>query len=96
MNDLVEGEMYVVASEQGRLIVTIVAGEAVCFAARCPHAGADLAEGGLAHGRVSCPKHGWKFDVVSGRAVYPPDEACRLKRYGVAWVEGHLVVTLPD
>lgn len=92
MADLEEGGMCEVETENGRLIVTLVKGKAVCFAAKCPHAGADLSEGGLANGRVSCPKHGWKFDVVSGRAVYPPDEACRLKRYSVEIVDEVVVV----
>lgn len=32
----------------------------------CPHAGAALAEGHLSNGEVSCPWHGWRFDLRTG------------------------------
>ena len=32
----------------------------------CPHAGASLAEGHVADGEVSCPWHGWRFDLATG------------------------------
>ncbi len=33
----------------------------------CPHAGGPLAQGAI-HGHVvTCPWHGWQFDVTSGR-----------------------------
>ena len=33
----------------------------------CPHAGGPLAKGRLAGQVVTCPWHGWQFDVTSGR-----------------------------
>jgi nitrite reductase (NADH) small subunit/3-phenylpropionate/trans-cinnamate dioxygenase ferredoxin subunit len=32
----------------------------------CPHAGAALAEGHVSNGEVSCPWHGWRFDLRTG------------------------------
>ena len=32
----------------------------------CPHSGADLGLGRVKDGRVSCPDHGWTFDLGSG------------------------------
>src|SRR5690348_14357617 len=32
----------------------------------CPHAGGPLGEGALRGTVVTCPWHGWQFDVVSG------------------------------
>ncbi len=32
----------------------------------CPHEGGPLAEGNLEGDSVTCPWHGWQFDVVSG------------------------------
>lgn len=32
----------------------------------CPHAGAALAEGHVSDGEVSCPWHGWRFDLRTG------------------------------
>ena len=33
----------------------------------CPHAGGPLGEGVLEGSIVTCPWHGWQFDVASGR-----------------------------
>ncbi len=34
--------------------------------ARCPHSGADLGPGRVHEGRVTCPDHGWTFDLSTG------------------------------
>jgi NAD(P)H-dependent nitrite reductase small subunit len=33
----------------------------------CPHAGGPLAQGTVQSGVVTCPWHGWQFDVKTGR-----------------------------
>lgn len=33
----------------------------------CPHAGGPLAKGALTGCIVTCPWHGWQFDVATGR-----------------------------
>ncbi|MCR9198514.1 MAG: Rieske 2Fe-2S domain-containing protein [Planctomycetaceae bacterium] len=33
----------------------------------CPHAGGPLGKGTLNGGTVTCPWHGWQFDVTSGQ-----------------------------
>lgn len=32
----------------------------------CPHMGGALEEGKIEHGCVTCPQHGWRFDLKSG------------------------------
>jgi len=39
----------------------------------CPHAGGPLGEGTLTGTVVTCPWHGWKFDVISGQREGNPD-----------------------
>jgi nitrite reductase (NADH) small subunit len=38
----------------------------------CPHAGGPLARGKLSGHVVTCPWHGWQFDVTSGRHCLAP------------------------
>jgi len=38
----------------------------------CPHQGGPLAEGGLDGNVVTCPWHGWSFDVTSGECTFNP------------------------
>lgn len=38
----------------------------------CPHQGGPLAEGGLEGKVVTCPWHGWSFDVTTGECTFNP------------------------
>jgi nitrite reductase (NADH) small subunit len=38
----------------------------------CPHAGGPLAEGDVAGPVVTCPWHGWQFDVTTGQNSLNP------------------------
>jgi len=44
---------------------------------RCPHAGANLASGAVAAGRVTCPKHAWTFELANGTLVGSPGVCVR-------------------
>ena len=48
-----------------------VDGEIRALDALCPHAGGPLAEGSVQDGIVTCPLHGWRFDVASGTPLDP-------------------------
>jgi len=38
----------------------------------CPHASGNLAAGELDGVIVSCPQHGWQFDVMTGVCIHSP------------------------
>jgi nitrite reductase (NADH) small subunit len=44
----------------------------------CPHAGGPLGEGEVADGTLSCPLHGWAFDLATGRCATRADESVRV------------------
>jgi len=56
-----------VAGTSFRLIE--VDGEIVAHSIRCPHLGGPLGEGECADGAVTCPWHGYRFEVHSGKCV---------------------------
>ena len=39
----------------------------------CPHRGGPLAEGHAEDGCVTCPWHGWEFDLAGGAAKHRPE-----------------------
>lgn len=51
----------------------------------CPHQGGPLGEGELDGTVVTCPWHGWRFDVCSGQSPVVP--SAKLAKYEVK-VEG--------
>lgn len=70
------------ALEAGRIIEIIIAGTAIAVANvdgsfyaisnACPHAEGPLGEGSLEGCVVSCPYHGWQFDVTNGSCKTNP------------------------
>jgi nitrite reductase/ring-hydroxylating ferredoxin subunit len=61
------------------------------LADRCSHRGGPLSEGSLERGCVTCPWHGSKFDLTSGRAVKGPASVPQ-PTYETRRVDGHLEV----
>jgi nitrite reductase (NADH) small subunit/3-phenylpropionate/trans-cinnamate dioxygenase ferredoxin subunit len=71
-----------------------VAGTFYAVENTCPHQGGPLGEGYLEeNGVISCPWHGWTFDLKTG--VSPLDRDVRVGCYPVRVEEGLLVVELP-
>jgi precorrin-3B synthase len=58
----------------------------------CPHSGGPLAEGSLCDGVVTCPWHGWTFDVRNGQRVSHPE--CRVRVYPTRIENGQVLVQL--
>jgi nitrite reductase/ring-hydroxylating ferredoxin subunit len=43
-----------------------------CIENKCPHAGGNLSEGKLEGNIVTCPVHGSRFDITTGKCVSGP------------------------
>jgi nitrite reductase/ring-hydroxylating ferredoxin subunit len=54
------------AGERWRLVE--IEGALYAHATRCPHALGPLDEAPLEAGTITCPWHGWRFDVTTGKA----------------------------
>jgi nitrite reductase/ring-hydroxylating ferredoxin subunit len=53
-------------------LVVNVNGNYYAIGNRCTHAGGDLSKGSLDGSIVTCPRHGAKFDVTTGKVVSGP------------------------
>jgi 3-phenylpropionate/trans-cinnamate dioxygenase ferredoxin component len=71
-DEIPAGQMKGVKKDDKNILVTNVAGKYYAINARCTHAGGDLSKGKLAGVIVTCPRHGSKFDVTTGKAVGGP------------------------
>lgn len=71
-------------------------GRAYVLDARCPHLGADLAQGQVRGEQLRCPMHHWCFDGSSGQCAkapgyaQPPERHVRaypvVERFGLLWI----------
>ncbi len=92
-----EGERLIVEVEGREIGVFNIDGEFFALRNRCPHLGGPLCAGevlGLVHASepgdvrfdaskklLTCPWHGWEFDVKTGRSYFNP--RVRARRYDV-------------
>lgn len=60
----------------------------------CPHAGGPLGEGTLNGTTVTCPWHGWQFDVTSGKHCL--NERLRHPTFPVIVEDDGIYIEIPE
>lgn len=82
---------FTVAGVTWPVLAGVIGGEVIATAGVCPHEDVSLAGGTLEGPRLTCPGHGYQFDVRTGACVHDPDLV--LRRYkvseegGEVWIE---------
>nr|WP_019365372.1 Rieske (2Fe-2S) protein [Pseudomonas luteola] len=51
------------------VVLMVIQGKHILFEDRCPHQGASLFQGAITSDSIRCPRHGFEFDVYTGKAV---------------------------
>jgi nitrite reductase/ring-hydroxylating ferredoxin subunit len=92
--DIVPGELrsFQVTGVTWPVLVTFVDGSLVAVPGVCPHEDVSLASGDLDEGTLTCPGHGYRFDLRTGRCGHDP--ALELRRYPVTVVGDEIWVDL--
>jgi nitrite reductase/ring-hydroxylating ferredoxin subunit len=73
--DLKPGEGKIAEVDGRSLAVFNVDGKFHCIENTCCHKGGPLGEGDLDGTTVTCPWHGWRYDVTTGRCLSPSPAA---------------------
>jgi nitrite reductase/ring-hydroxylating ferredoxin subunit len=68
------GKMKKVILDDREVLIVNVEGTYYAVDNLCTHYGGDLSEGVLEGNVVTCPNHGSRFDVTTGKVVSPPAE----------------------
>jgi len=71
LDDLVAGQPTLVEAETTRLVLVRVGDTVYACHDTCSHQGGPLSEGRLSGTRLSCPWHGWMYDVRTGECLMP-------------------------
>lgn len=58
----------------------------------CKHQGADLTEGKIEGSIATCPRHQWKYDLVSGKCIN--HESPELRRYDLKIEDENIFISL--
>jgi nitrite reductase/ring-hydroxylating ferredoxin subunit len=77
-SDIPDGEGKAFTCGKHRVAVFNIEGNYFAISDSCPHAGGPLSDGWLEGTEVTCPWHGWTFDVKPCDED-PKDGLCRYK-----------------
>lgn len=78
VSDIPEGKSIIVEGPEGLQIALFkLNGEVFALDNACPHMGGPLGKGCIEHGAVTCPWHGWQFDIQTGYCENMPGENAR-------------------
>jgi len=89
--DITEGGHKSIRHGLKKIAVFKIGGKLHAIRDLCPHQGAQLSAGTLQGNQITCPRHAWRYDLVSGKC-YDSDWACLTKyrvneKDGVVFVE---------
>jgi Fe-S cluster biogenesis protein NfuA/nitrite reductase/ring-hydroxylating ferredoxin subunit len=84
-----DGEVHFVQLPEHRLLLYRSGDRLKCYADACAHLGASLQEGRVHQGRITCPRHGFEYELDSGECLTVPEvqlqaHACRSAH---GWIE---------
>ncbi len=92
MEDIPEGHGREVTVEGRKLALFKANGGLYAISNLCLHRGGPLSEGELKDYRVTCPWHGWKYDVRTGAFDIIP--TLKVRAYKVEEKNGELFVEI--
>jgi nitrite reductase/ring-hydroxylating ferredoxin subunit len=94
LDELAPGALKLVEAEGTRVVLTRVQDQVFACHDECSHQGGPLSEGKLAGGRLTCPWHGWMYDVRSGQCLMP-SRGAPVMTYPVSVEDGEIWVEVP-
>jgi nitrite reductase/ring-hydroxylating ferredoxin subunit len=92
VEDVPPGSVMTVRAGDEEITLAHVVGGFYATQASCIHLGGPLGKGRLDGSVLSCPWHGWQYDVRTGENEF--DRAIRLRTYEVRVEDGEVQVAL--
>tara|TARA_Y100000310_G_scaffold302635_1_gene340155 strand:- start:13734 stop:14042 length:309 start_codon:yes stop_codon:yes gene_type:complete len=79
--EIQEGQCKIVNVEDKQIALFNVKGEICAIDNKCAHMGGPLGEGTLEEDIVTCPLHGWKYNVKDG--IGPENPNAKVQKYEI-------------
>lgn len=92
IDDLWEGDMTAVTVDGQSVLLVNVDGTVRAYSNRCPHQASGLDEGDLDGETLTCAKHLWEFNALTGQGINPDDSrltgfSCKVGDDGMIYVD---------
>ena len=78
VGDVPEGQGKLVRAGPREIALFLVDGEYRAIKNPCPHEAEDLWRGRIREGSITCPNHGWRFDLQTGKCTRGGDRDARV------------------
>ncbi len=91
--DLPPGRLLYVEVDGLPIALANVGGTIYAFGDSCRHEGGPLSAGALIGETITCPWHGWAYNVRTGKSIVPP-VGLRIPTYPVSLRDGEIFVTI--
>ena len=72
VNEVPTGTMKSYSAGGKQILIANIDGKLYAIGSVCTHAGGDLSQGKLEGKIVTCPRHGSRFDVTTGKCISGP------------------------
>jgi len=72
VNEVPTGTMKSYSAGGKQILIANIDGKLYAIGSVCTHAGGDLSKGKLEGKIVTCPRHGSRFDVTTGKCISGP------------------------
>ena len=72
MSEIPDGKMKMIKLNDIEILIVNVKGCFYAISNKCIHKGGNLSEGSLEGTILTCPIHGSKFDVTTGKCIHSP------------------------
>ena len=92
VEDIPPGTIRAVEVDEQEIAIANVGGEFYATQGHCLHLSGPLGEGRLEGKKLSCPWHGWQYDVTTGKNEF--DHAIQLKTFEVKVEGGEVKVAI--
>lgn len=94
LDQLPEGERLFVELDGRQIVVFNLAGRYFAVGDVCSHDDGPLGDGDIEEREIICPRHGARFDLLTGKATSLP-AVVDIPAYPVRLVEGQIEVGIP-
>ncbi len=72
IQEFAQSEKKLIELDNEKILLTKVDGDYYAISNKCPHMGGSLYKGTLRDGVITCPRHGAKYDVKTGKGLGKP------------------------
>jgi len=93
LDDVPPGRLLYVEVDGLPIALANVGGTIYAFGDSCRHEGGPLSTGVLIGATITCPWHGWAYDVRTGKSIVPPI-GLRIPTYPVTLRDSEIFVAI--